>query len=38
MPHPSYHWRTERIAMLAVVWALSATLAARADQTFDPMS
>jgi glucose/arabinose dehydrogenase len=33
-----FHWRTGRIAMLALVCASSATLSARAAETFDPMS
>ena len=33
-----FHWRTGRVAMLALACASSATLSARAAETFDPMS
>jgi glucose/arabinose dehydrogenase len=38
MLQPVFHWRSARIGLLALACASSATLSARAAETFDPMS
>jgi glucose/arabinose dehydrogenase len=38
MLQPGFHWRSARIAMLALACASSGALAARADESFDAMS